>query len=82
MVFCQFYFKKTEQSEFTLRNSAVRYSIFCGSQFNSILAIKPADSIEIESSSYCVSIRFNMVVLPDSCRKLIGRTAIISANLL
>ena len=27
------YFKKTEQSETILRNSAVRYSLFCGSRF-------------------------------------------------
>jgi hypothetical protein len=27
------YFKKTEQSDSTLRHSAVRYSIFCGSLF-------------------------------------------------
>ena len=26
--------KKTERSDSTLRHSAVRYSIFCGSQFN------------------------------------------------
>ena len=31
-VFYQFY-KKIERSETTLRNSAVRYSIFCGSLF-------------------------------------------------
>ncbi len=29
-----FFIKMTEQSETTLRNSAVRYSIFCGSLFN------------------------------------------------
>jgi len=28
------YFKKKERSETILRNSAVRYSIFCGSLFN------------------------------------------------
>jgi hypothetical protein len=30
-VFCLFYNQKTERSDTTLRNSAVRYSIFCGS---------------------------------------------------
>jgi hypothetical protein len=29
-----FIFKKTEQSETILRNSAVRYSVFCGSLFS------------------------------------------------
>jgi len=28
-----FYFRKTERSETILRNSAVRYSLFCGSLF-------------------------------------------------
>ncbi|CAB1076323.1 hypothetical protein D1AOALGA4SA_4120 [Olavius algarvensis Delta 1 endosymbiont] len=35
-VFCLFYKKTTERSETTLRHSAVRYSIFCGSLFKSL----------------------------------------------
>jgi len=35
------YFKKTEQSETTLRHSAVRYSIFCGSLFSPSCRLYP-----------------------------------------
>ena len=38
-----YFIKKTEQSETILRNSAVRYSIFCGSLFKSDSAIETID---------------------------------------
>jgi len=47
--------KKTERSDSILRNSAVRYSIFCGSLFNPGLAIEAVDLIVMETSTHGVS---------------------------
>ena len=47
-VFCLFY-KKTERSDSILRNSAVRYSIFCGSLSKTDPAIEVKDLIQMHT---------------------------------
>ncbi len=64
-----YFVKKTEQSESILRNSAVRYSTFCGSLFKPDPAIETVDLIQMDTSIYGVSYEVSetQVLKPESC---------------
>ncbi len=47
--------QKIERSDSTLRYSAVLYSIFCGSLFNTVQAIEALVRIQKETTTYGVS---------------------------